>query len=175
VAARTLADTYRAIPGVAFPDVDLHPSIHRVDLGPDAERGIGQYPPIEGARYPSFVAAVDTDGNEVGGIRMPDVAVPVATHTGWNPRHPTTGGAGQIVIMIGATIPFAATAAERQRTGDPRPSRAERYRDRDDYLARVRATAEEMAVTRYLLTEDIEMAVQIAADRYDYFVAAASD
>ena len=149
-------------------------SIHQVDLGPDAARGIGQYPPIEGARYPSVVAAVDADGNEIGGIRMPDVAVPVATHTGWNPRHPTTGGDGQIVIMIGTTVPFAATAEERQRTGDPRPSRAERYRDRDDYLARVRAAAVELVSARYLLAEDSEMAVQIAAERYDYFATAAS-
>ena len=73
--------------------------------------------------------------------------------------------------MEGSTFPFAATAEERQRTGDPRPARAERYRDRDDYLARVRAAAEELVSARYLLAEDIDMAVQIAAERYDYFAA----
>ena len=64
---------------------------------------------------------------------MPDVTVPVATYTGWNPRAPETGGAGQIVSMQGSTLPFPATRAEREQRGDPRPSIEERYRDRDDY------------------------------------------
>ncbi|MGI8856639.1 MAG: alpha/beta hydrolase domain-containing protein [Thermomicrobiales bacterium] len=171
VAAPAVYATYRAIPGVTLPDAERLPTVHRVDLGPDAARGIGQYPPVEGARYPSVVAAVDADGNEIGGIRMPDIAVPVATYTGWNPRHMTTGGAGQIIIMIGATIPFAATAEERQRTCDPRPSRAERYRDRDDYLAHVRTAAEELVSRRYLLAEDVSLALAIAAERYDAFAS----
>ena len=118
---------------------------------------------------------MDSDGNERGGVRMPDVAVPVATYTGWDPRHPTTGGAGQIIPMEGSTFPFAATAEERQRTGDPRPARAERYQGRDDYLARVRAAAEELVAARYLLANDVELAMEIAANRYDYFGATAAD
>ena len=99
------------------------------------------------------------------------IAVPVATYTGWNPRAPETGGTGQINLMQGSTFPFAATKAERERTGDPRPSIEERYRDRDDYLARVRAAAEALVAQRYLLAEDVDLAVELAGERYDAFAA----
>ena len=58
------------------------------------------------------MSAVDVDGNEIGGIRLPDLTVPVATLTPWNLRHPETGGAGQIIPMEGSTLPFAPTAAD---------------------------------------------------------------
>ena len=61
-----------------------------------------------------------------------------ATYTGWNPRHPETGGAGQIIPMQGSTLPFAPHPRRARAAGDPRPSIAERYRDRADYLARAR-------------------------------------
>jgi hypothetical protein len=101
---------------------------------------------------------------------MPDVAVPLATYTGWNPRHPETGGAEQILPMQGTTLPFPLTAAERARTGDPRPSIAERYRDRADYLDQVRHAALSLVERRYLLSEDVPLAVEIAAERYGYFM-----
>lgn len=160
---------YAGIPGVTLPDPARLPKIRRVDLGPDAARGIGRYPTVPGAPYPVFVAAPDADGNERGGIRMPDVSVPVATYTGWNPRHPETGGAEQIMPMQGSTFPFARTAAERQATGDLRPSIAERYPSRDEYLAQVRTAARALVADRYLLPEDVPVAEQIAAERYDYF------
>ena len=97
--------------------------------------------------------------------------MPVATYTGWNPRHPRLGGTGQINLMQGSTFPFAATRAERERTGDPRPSIEERYRDRDDYLAKVRAAAEALVQQRYLLEEDIETTLALAGRRYDTFAA----
>src|SRR5207245_1238574 len=128
--------------GAAYPSPAYPPNLRRLDCGPEAERGIGCYPPLEGEPYPCPVAALDAGGNEVAGIRLPDISVPVASHAGWNLRHPETGGAGQIVGLVGATVPFAATATERQRRSDPRPSIAERYRDRDDYCARVRRAAE---------------------------------
>ncbi len=161
---------YHGIPGVTRPDPELLPTIRRLDLGPDAMHGIGRFPAVVGERYPNYVSAVDADGNETGGVRMPDVIVPVATYTGWNPRHPATGGNGQIIPMEGSTFPFAQTAEERQRTGDPRLSLAERYSDRAGYLARVRAAAEELVAQRYLLVEDVSLALEIAAERYDHFV-----
>src|SRR6185369_16271582 len=97
--------------------------------------------------------------------------VPVGTYTGWNPRHPETGGIGQNNLMQGSTFPFPATRAEREQRGDPRPSIEERYRDRDDYLAQVRAAAEALVAQRYMLAEDIDLAVRLAAERYDAFAA----
>lgn len=168
--AGDVLEVYHAIPGVTVVDWDRLLARRRLDLGPDAGRGIGRYPPREGDVYAAYVPAVDEDGNEVGGIRLPDVAVPVATHTGWFPRRPGTGGPGQNTDMLGSTIPFAATPEARRQAGDPRLSIAERYRDRADYAARARAVAEQLAATRYLLAEDVEAAVQNAVAQYDAFV-----
>ncbi len=169
VSAAAALDTYRALPGVTMPDPDLMPTIHRVDVGPQAAHGIGRYPAIVGDIYPAYVSAVDADGNETSGVRMPDVSAPVATYTGWNPRHPTTGGPGQIIPMEGATFLLARTVEERQQTGDPRPSVAERYHDRADYLTHVRAAADTLVTGGYLLAEDVPLALDIAAERYDAF------
>ncbi len=163
---------FRPIPGATVPDPEALPRSRAIDLGPDAERGVGRYPAIPGGSYPAYVSAVDSDGNEVAGIRLPDISVPVATYTGWNPRGSTIGGAGQIVMMLGSTLPFAATEEERRRTGDPRPSVAERYGDRDGYIARVRAAAEELAARRHILPDDIDLVVQNALDRHDAFTSA---
>ncbi len=160
---------YRAIPGMTIPDPALRQTTRRLDFGPHMDEGVGRYPPVQGEPYPAYVAAPDADGNETGGVRMPDVTVPVATYTGWNPRHPATGGPGQIVPMQGSTMPFPRTAAERERTGDPRRPLDERYRDRGDYLARVRAAAEGLVAARHLLAEDVPLAVALAAERYDAF------
>ncbi len=143
-------------------------AIRPLDLGEHAEAGIGQFPAnITGEPYPVRVSAVDADGNEIGGIRMPDVTVPVATHTGFNPRHPDTGGGTQLLEYLGSSLPFAPTADVRQRLGDPRPSIDERYRNRDDYLDRVRQAAEALVAQRFLLDEDIELCLDLAAARYD--------
>ena len=165
-------EPFRAISGVTVPDPERVLMIWRTDLGPDAARGIVDPPSRLGEPYRNHVSAIDDDGNEVAGIRLPVVSVPVATYTGWNPRDPETGGAGQIVSMQGSTLPFPATHAERERTGDPRRSIEERYRDRDDYLARVRTAATELARQRYILEDDVELTVASAAERYDDFAAA---
>src|ERR1051326_5934645 len=148
-------------------DVVNLPTLRRVDLGPKGEEGIVRVPVETGEPYPSFVSALDADGNEVAGIRVPDISVPVGTHTGWVSRHASTGGAGQSLDMQGATVPFAASADERAAQGDPRRSLGERYRDRDDYARRLRAAAEALAAERYILEEDIDLAVELALERYD--------
>jgi hypothetical protein len=170
---------FEAIPGASRPLVERLRSMRRLDLGPDAENGVASYPATLAEPYPTFVSAVDADGNELGGVRLPDISVPLATYTGWNPRDPATGGEGQILDMLGSTLPFARTAADRIASNDPRPSIEERYRDREAYLARVREAAASLAAARYLLKEDMDLVVETAAQRYDAFagtpeVAAAS-
>lgn len=171
-AARAL-DAYHALPGAASPDPGRVPALRPVDLGPEATAGIGRYPATEGEPYRVFVSAIDDDGNELAGLRLPDLAVPVATHTGWNPRAESIGGAGQLLALMGSTLPFAATAEARAATGDPRRALSERYRDRDDYLARVRAATDDLIARRAILAEDTEWAIGLAAERYDAIVAAA--
>jgi hypothetical protein len=156
------------IPGLVPPNIDLLPGVRPLELGSLANRGIGTFPAQPaGPPYPSFVAAVDADGNEVGAVRMPDVEVPIATHTGFNVRHPRSGGDGQLLEYVGLTLPFARDTEERARTRDPRPAIAERYEGRAEYLARVRAAAKRLASQRLLLEEDIELCVDLAAERYD--------
>jgi hypothetical protein len=115
------------------------------------------------------VAAVDADGNELAGIRLPDISVPLATYTGWNLRHPDIGGAGQTLSLLGATIPFPATQAEREASGDPRPSIEERYGSKEDYLRRVQQAAETLVQQGYLLAEDLSTVMEQASQRYDLF------
>jgi hypothetical protein len=74
--------------------------------------------------------------------------------------------------MAGSTLQFASSSAEREREADPRPSIAERYRDRNDYLARVQAVAQELAARRLLLPEDVDLVVEAAVQRYDAFTTA---
>ena len=88
----------------------------------------------------------------MAGLRHPDVSVPLATYTGWNPRDPEAGGSNLLVRVTGATIPFARTAAERSGRDDPRAAIAERYSSRAAYLERVRAAAQgHLVAQRYLL------------------------
>jgi hypothetical protein len=156
------------IPGLALPDDGAMTSVYPLDLGPDADRGIGAMPPkLGGEPYPDWVAAVDDNGNEAAGVPMPDVTVPVASHTGFNPRHADTGGEGQLLEYIGSTVPFARDKAAREANHDPRLSIAERYANRDDYLAHVRKAALALVERRYLLAEDVELCQEIAAARYD--------
>ncbi|MDA0270721.1 MAG: alpha/beta hydrolase domain-containing protein [Chloroflexi bacterium] len=165
-----VAEAFRAIPGASVPDPDRLWTVPRVDLGTGEESGVGSFPPATGEVFPTLVSAVDSDGNEVAGIRLPDLTTPLGTHAGWNVRHPQTGGAGQIMPMVGSTLPFAATRGEREASADPRPSIEERYGGRDEYLARVRSDAARLAADRYLLTEDIEVLVADAVARWDVMV-----
>ena len=158
----------RAIPGLTTPDDAVLPSIYPLDMGPHGDKLIGTFPAKKvGPAYPCRVSDVDDDGNEIGGVRMPDVAVPVATHTGFNVRDTQSGGAGQILEYVGLSLPFAKTEADRKSSGDPRPSLEARYGTRDDYVAKVSAAAQDLAQQRFIMEEDVKLCVAIAAERYD--------
>ena len=113
---------------------------------------------------------VDTDGNEVDGIRVPELWVPLATTTGWNFRSERVGNPTTIVALTGSYIPFARTATEREATKDPRPSIAERYSGKDDYLARIRRAALALVKSEFMLEEDVDYAVQRAARHWDWAI-----
>ena len=171
VKADDLADWFNGVPGVEFP---THQKImRRLDFGPD--RAVPTViPPAVGDRYPSVVSAIDADGNETGGIRLPAIEAPLATYSGWNVRHPDIGGAGQTMApggtVVGAAIPFAVTREERLASGDPRASIEERYASRDEYLERVRACAESLVASGYVLAEDVDVLVAQGGEVYDAIV-----
>jgi hypothetical protein len=166
VPAEALAGFFGTIPGVRFPEAIVRPL--RLDFGKDIERGIATYPPKAGAPYRSYVSKVDADCNESAGIRSPELAVPLATYCGWNPRHPDTGAPGDLMQMMGSTLPFPATRAARNRSGDPRASIEERHASKDAYLVRVRDAAMTMVSARHVLEEDVGAIVARASRLWDY-------
>jgi hypothetical protein len=99
----------------------------------------------------------DGDGNALGGVRLPDIAVPTGTNGGQNQPQTFT------CMLVGSFSAFAATKAEREGTGDTRPSIEERYRSRDDYVNRVRVAAQDLMARGFLLPEDAAVIVQEAA------------
>jgi Alpha/beta hydrolase domain len=110
-----------------------------------------------------LVPRVDSDGNEIAGIRLPDVAVPTGTATGWALRAPDVGGAGELCTQDGSFIPFAKTKTEREDKGDPRLSIEERYQDKADFVAKVRNAALALERGGYLLAEDVKHIADKAA------------
>jgi hypothetical protein len=160
-----LADaTLTPVAGIAFPLIADVGDPRRIE-GP-ARRAGGVVRPL-----PFLVPQVDGDGNDRAGIKDPTVAVPLATFTGWNFRDPSVGNPQEIYPLLGSWIPFARTRAEREARKDPRPSIEERYRDRDDYLRRVRAAAAESVRRGFLTAEDVE-GVMTRASRYWNFATA---
>ncbi|MCX6604737.1 MAG: alpha/beta hydrolase domain-containing protein [Acidobacteria bacterium] len=142
------------IPGVRLPRA---PNLAwRVDYGPDfKELGIISIdPPKVGKPFPVMVPAVDADGNELAGLRLPDVSVPLGTYTGWNLRDPATGSPAEMQSMTGGYHPFAQTKAEREAAKDPRLSIEERYASKEDYLAKVDAALDALVSARYILERD---------------------
>ncbi len=171
-----LEETFRKIPGVKFPTPLRR--FTRLDFGPD--QGVPtKIPAVVGGVYPHVVSAVDEDGNETGGIRLPFVSVPLATHTGWNVRHAEIGGAGQTLstggatggTLRGSTIPFPATRKDREASGDPRLSIEERYESRGHYQELVRQATQGLVDQGYLLEEDADAMVELGGRHYDLMSA----
>jgi len=127
------------------------------DFGPDFDKGILTILPPKhvGTPYPALVPKTDSDGNDIAGIRMPDVAVPVGTYTGWALRAQPAGG-DDGCDGAGQFIEFAKTKAEREMKNDPRPSLEERYARHDDYVGKIRAAANALKADRLLLDEDVQ-------------------
>jgi len=153
------------IPGVGLPRAYYRP--YRLDFGPRwLSEGIADViPPKLGPKYDTRIPAVDADGNERAGIRLPDVAVPLGTYTGWNLRAAEYGGEGLLSGLHGSYLPFARTPDERAKTGDPRPSVLERYPTRDDYLGRMTEAALELHREGFLLDQDVVEILRVASSR----------
>lgn len=109
--------------------------------------------PETGPQYRPLVPRVDADGQDIAGIRLPDVAVPRGTHTGWN-LYAEPFPAGELCDREGSLLPFTETKAERDARGDPRLSLAERYPDRAAYADAVARAVDGLVADRLLLRED---------------------
>jgi hypothetical protein len=142
------------IPGVNQPH-EANAGWH-LDFGPQWKEGIiSNEPPKLGKPFPVLVPQSDANGNDEGGVSLPELQVPLASYTGWNLRDPNIGASDLRLSFYGSFIPFAKTAAERQQSGDPRASVAERYASRDDYLGKFAEAELKLVQERFLLKEDV--------------------
>jgi hypothetical protein len=164
-------------PASRYPRLSDHTLVPATQVRFPALRGIRDPRTISGparavqgkfASLPFLVPQVDADGNEIGGIRVPDLAVPLATTTGWNFRAEALGNAGEPYALLGSYIPFAATRAEREARKDPRPSIEERYASRDQYVLKIHAAAADLIKGGYLMKEDLERVLVRAYAHWDY-------
>ena len=158
------------LPGVSQPAV---PHLtYRAVYGPEFRtRGIVTVDPPEVlSAFPIRVPRVDADGNETGGLMMPEVAVPLATYTGWNNFRAESGPVDVLSSMQGSYIPFPRTRAQREQRGDPRLSIEERYGSRAEYLGRVSDAALALVEDGYLLAGDVSPILTQAGRHWDYLM-----
>jgi hypothetical protein len=155
---------FPSIPGVTY--TGLKTTRYLLDYGPGFyETGIAtinapvvtppyQDNPANGPIYPSFIPTTDRDGNDIAGVRLPDVTVPLATYTGWALRSGVHANDG--CEAAGQYIPLAKTRAERLASGDPRPSVEERYPSFGEYYSAVKRAIDGLVKDRLLLCEDAD-------------------
>ncbi len=137
-------------PALSIPNPERLSRVRTLDLS--------TLPPSEGDTYAGYVSTLDADGHEAAGWRLPDITQPLGLHTGWNPRHPETGGADLMSHFVGLTQWFE------------RDEIIRRYGDKQSYLERVRSDATTLAESGVLLAEDIDLVVANCAERWDVAV-----
>jgi hypothetical protein len=157
---KAAAVAFPAIPGVQGPQA--------LSAGSRASNSLVAGGAGAGTPLPLLVPQVDADGNERAGIRLPEVAVPLATYTGWNFRSAATGNPTQLVPLLGSYIPFARSRTERDARHDPRPSIEERYASRQLYLDAIAKSAAALVKEGYLLAADVPAIVKRATEHWEY-------
>ena len=146
--------TFPRIPGVNTPH-EMNLAYH-LDFGSQWRSGIiSNEPPKVGKTFSVLVPQTDADGNDLGGVRLPELQVPLATYTGWNLRDPSIGAPDLRLSFLGSFLPFARDASEREKSGDPRRSVTERYVSREQYMGKFAEAAMNLIKERFLLREDL--------------------
>jgi hypothetical protein len=164
-------DAYgQAFPDAPFmrtPNTSLTPP--RLNLGARFARdGIAdKVPPDRGISYVTLVPAVNEDGLDLAGIRLPGVEVPLGTHTGWNPQNAETGAPNRLSRWFGSFIPFARTIPERNVRDDQRPALTERYASKDDYEAAFAEATLDLVDQELILGLDINPMIERAGQLYE--------
>ena len=178
VEARTLVPVseinFPTIPGTELPQ-RVHQA-RQLDFGRRFESDgiVDIEPPEVVGGFPTLLPQVDIDGNDLAGVRTPEITVPLATYTGWNLRSEELGAPTELLTSAGSFIPFATTRQERSETGDPRLSLEERYADRADYLQQIRKASLKMADEGFLLERDIGPLYSHAAELWSFVGGPAS-
>ena len=127
-------------------DPDQLPGLFVTDLGSRSVEGVCIHPAQQGPIYSNCVADVGTDLNERAGIRLPEVALGIGVHTGWNPRLDVHGAPEQLATFAGFSVfndAASAVAPESRRT-------------------EIETIARELIADRYVLEEDFDLVVSNA-------------
>jgi hypothetical protein len=146
---------FPAIPGVKSPS-RIHTAF-RVDGSKE--------PPVVGNSFAAMVPALDPDGNETSGIRLPELQHPLGTYTGWNYRRPGTGAPSELIAFIGSFFAFPRSDAEKG--SDPRLPIEKRYSGKAEYLSKIGASARSLADRRYILDRDVESLIEHSSKMWD--------
>ncbi len=171
IAAGTLVDWrqestgFPKIPGVRYPEVIQQPAL--LDFGPrwQTERIPDLQPPKQLGDYRVLVPKCGADGNEVGCLSPAEVAVPVATYTGWNSCRADAGVENELVSLRGSYLPLPISKADRDKTGDPRRSLEERYGSLAAYMKQLSQVCNELHSNGYLLEEDVARTLSVQRER----------
>ena len=159
------ATRFPQIPGIRYPGVIQQPSF--LDFGSrwQSQRIVDLQPPLPRGDYTVLVPRSGPDGNELGCLSAPEVAVPIATYTSWRLRSENGAAANQLYSLSGSYIPFPITKADREKLGDPRQSVEERYGTLENYLSQLAAQCREYTKSGYLLKEDMDQILQTQRER----------
>lgn len=156
---------FPAIPGVTGPQ-GIFSTRFAYFRGPQFDTAdlsgiIAVEPPTPIAMYPSLAPQVDSDGNDIGGLRSHIAQAPLGTYAGWNVRR-VGFSQGDACDIVGSYIPFAVTKVQRLASGDPRPSLEERYGSTAGYVSAVTAAVNKLASERLMLASDAQGAINNA-------------
>ncbi len=144
---------FPAVPGLKPPATAARGT--DLDFGPNWRGGIlSQQPRAEVAEYPALVPQVDINGNDEGGVSLPEITVPLATYTGWNLRDKSIGAPEERTAFLGSFVPFRRSTAEAKAAHDPRAGIEDRYQDFAGYQAKYQAALDALVRQRYILPED---------------------
>ncbi len=156
---------FPAIPGVRYPEVIQQPAL--LDLGPRwlSHGIIDEQPPQSGGLYKVLVPKSGPDGNDLGCLLPAEVAMPLATFTGWNLHSRQSGAENELVGLVGSFVPLPATKSQREASGDPRLSLEERYGTLEKYSRELAEGCESLVKQRYLLAEDVQPILQRQQER----------
>ena len=144
--------------------------VYRMDFGPRWNQGIiDREPPTLGAPYPIFVSSVDSIGNDVGGIRSVEIAVPLATYYPWLLRTGMPAATDRLVSFRGTFTPLPKTEAARRASGDSRPSIESLYGDKTRFMGRVNEAISSLIAQRFMLPEDAGVARARMSDVWERF------
>jgi hypothetical protein len=154
------------IAGLKFPSI---PGVHVPQHKREAYRlDFSIEPPRAADPFPTLVPQVDGDGNDLGGIRMPEIQVPLASYTGWNLRSAKIGAPDEMYTFTGSWIPFARTKAQRVERHDPRLSIEDRYATEQEYLDKIDQAAQELQRIGFVLETDLPSLHSRAAREWQY-------